>query len=90
MGREKVLFQSEEPKDIQSVSQFLHQLANKLAEKQVVLRQGAEELIITVPNNVVLELKVEEEDKKGKLQRSLEVEIEWTEGDNTDAGVTLG
>ena len=90
MGREKVLFQSEEPKDIQSVSQFLHQLANKLAEKQVVLRQGAEELIITVPNNVVLELKVEEEDKKGKLQRSLEVEIEWIEGDNTDAGVTLG
>ena len=90
MGKEIVLFESEERKDLASVVAFLHQLADKLALNQVILRQGDEEIVIDVPNNVVLELKVEEEDKKGKVKRSLEVEIEWLEGDQSGGVVTLG
>ena len=90
MGKEIVLFKSEERKDLGSVVTFLHQLADKLAENQVILRQGSEEIVIDVPDNVVLELKVEEEDKKGKMKRTLEVEIEWIEGDESGGVVTLG
>ena len=90
MGKEIVLFESEERKDLASVVAFLHQLADKLASNQVILRQGDEEIVIDVPNNVVLELKVEEEDKKGKVKRTLEVEIEWLEGDESGGAVTLG
>ncbi len=90
MGKEIVLFKSEERKDLASVVAFLHQLADKLAENQVVLRQGSEEIVIDVPDNVVLELKVEEEDKKGKIKRTIEVEIEWIEGDESGGVVTLG
>ena len=90
MGKEIVLFKSEERKDLTSVVAFLHQLADKLAGNQVVLRQGTEEIVIDVPNNVVLELKVEEEDKKGKVKRTLEVEIEWIEGDDSGGVVSLG
>jgi amphi-Trp domain-containing protein len=68
----------------------LHQLADKLAKNQVILRQGSEEIVIDVPDNVVLEIKVEEEDKKGKMKRTLEVEIEWIEGDDSGGVVTLG
>jgi len=89
MGKETILFKSEEPRDIQNVSAFLHELADKLAGNKVVLRQGAQEIEVDVPNNVVLELKVEEEDKKGKTQRSLEIEIEWYEGDEAQGPVTL-
>ena len=90
MGKEIVLFKSEERKDLASVIAFLYQLADKLAGNQVVLRQGSEEIIVDIPDNVVLELKVEEEDKKGKIKRTLEVEIEWIEGDESGGVVTLG
>ena len=90
MGKEIVLFESEERQDVQSVAQFLHQLADKLAEQQVVLRQGKQEVSLTIPNSVVLELKVEEEAKKKRTQRSLEVEIEWFVGDETGGKLTLG
>ena len=84
-----MLFKSEERKDLASVVAFLHQLADKLAENQVILRQGSTEIVVNIPDNVVLELKVEEEDKKGKMKRTLEVEIEWIEGDESGGVVSL-
>lgn len=90
MGKEIVLFKSEERKSIQSVAEFLHQLADKLAENKIILRRGAEEIQVNIPDNVILELKVEEETKKGKTQHSLEIEIEWIEGDESGGVVTLG
>ena len=80
MGRENVLFKSEEKKDLPSVATFLRQLADRLDGNQVVLRQGTEEIVLDIPNNVILELKAEEEDKKGKMKRTFEIEIEWIEG----------
>ena len=64
-------------------------MADKLATNQVILRQGDEEIVVDIPDNVVLELKVEEENKKGKMKRTLEVEIEWIEGDESGGAVTL-
>jgi amphi-Trp domain-containing protein len=90
MGKEVVLFSSEEKQNLQTVSNFLHQLADKVAGGQVILRQGDEELVLTLPQNVVLEIKAEEEAKKTKIQRSLEIEIEWIVGDQGSTGVTLG
>lgn len=84
MGEEAVLFESEEAKDIQSVSRFFHKLADQLAEKQVVLGEGEDKLIITLPDNVDLEIEVEGEVEDGKVEWSLEIEIEWTESDDTD------
>jgi amphi-Trp domain-containing protein len=85
-----VLFKSEEMKDLRSVSGFLHQLADKLAKNQVVLRQGREEIQVTIPDYVVLEVKAEQEIKKGRKQRSLEVKIQWIEGGEARGTVTLG
>ena len=90
MAKEIVLFKSEERKDLQSVSAFLHQLADRLAHNKVILRRGVEEHALDLPNNVILELKVEEEDKKGKSKHTLEVEIEWIKGDESGGVVTLG
>ena len=90
MAKEIVLFKSEERKDLQSVSAFLHQLADSLENNQVILRQGTEEITLDIPNQVILELKVEEEDKKGKTKHTLEVELEWIEGDESGGVVTLG
>ena len=90
MSKEIVLFSSEEKKDLQSVAAFLHQLADKLAQNQVILQQGGEEIKLEISNNVVLELKVEEEAKKGMTKRTFEIEIEWIDGDESGGTVTLG
>ena len=84
-----MLFKSEERKEFATVVTLMHQLADRLAENQVTLRQGSEEVVIDVPNYFVLESNVEEEDKKGKIKRMLEVEIEWIEGDESGGVVTL-
>jgi amphi-Trp domain-containing protein len=86
MAKEIVLFKSEERKSLTEVAAFLRELADRLDSNRVTLRQGAEELTLTIPNQVVLEIKVEDEGTK----HSLEVEIEWKDGDDAAGGVTLG
>ena len=78
MGKETRLFKSEERKSRSDVGAFLHQLADKISEGQVVLRQGQEEIALQLPHNLILEVQVEDEDKGAKgIQHSLEVEIKW-------------
>ena len=78
MGRETKLFKSEERKSRTDVSHFLHQLADKISEGKVTLSQGAEEMVLELPQNLILELQVEDEEKGSKgIQHSLEVEIKW-------------
>jgi amphi-Trp domain-containing protein len=91
MGKETRLFKSEERMSRADVSAFLHQLADKLAGGQVVLRQGQEELTLTLPQNLILEVQVEDEDKGAKgVQHSLEVEIKWFDGDDQGGPLQLG
>jgi amphi-Trp domain-containing protein len=91
MGKEKKLFKSEEPKNTLEVSTFLHELADRLAEGQVVLRQGEQELTLHLPQDLVLEIEFEEEYKGDKgIQRKLEVELKWYEGREDAGPVELG
>ena len=91
MGKEVRLFKSEERKNRTDVSVFLHQLADKINEGQVILLQGKEELVLDLPHNLILEIQVEDEDKKRKgIQHSLEVEIKWFDDDTGGGPLELG
>ncbi len=91
MGREIRLFKSEEKKNRSEVSAFLHQLADKVAEGKVILRQGQEELTLQLPQNLVLEIQAEDEDKGAKgTQHSLEIEIKWFDSDTQEGPLELG
>ena len=91
MAKEVRLFKSEERKNRSEVSAFLHQLADKIGAGQVILRQGQEEIILDLPHNLILEIQVEDEDKKRKgIQHSLEVEIKWFDDDATGGPLELG
>jgi amphi-Trp domain-containing protein len=92
MSPETVLFKSEEPKDRAEAAAFLRQLADKVEAGQVVLRQDAGEVTLTLPARLTLEVKAEEEEKRGGRKHSLEVELEWNpDGDASDpGGVSLG
>jgi amphi-Trp domain-containing protein len=91
VGTETKLFKSEERKNRADVGAFLHQLADKIIEGQIVLRAGQEEIVLEVPHNVILEIQVEDEDKKTKgIQHSLEIEIKWFDGEDASGPLELG
>jgi amphi-Trp domain-containing protein len=91
MGKETRLFKSEERKNRREVGDFLTQLGAKILDGQVVLRQGKEEILLEMPQNVILEIQVEDEDKKTKgIQHSLEVEIKWFDDDFSGGPLELG
>jgi amphi-Trp domain-containing protein len=90
VAREVRLFKSEERKNRSEVSAFLHQLADKVGAGQVILRQGQEEIALDLPHNLILEIQIEDEDKKRKgIQHSLEVEIKWFDDDATGGPLEL-
>lgn len=92
MGIENVLFKSEEKKTTADAAGFLRLLADKLEAGRVALQQGDSEVVLDVPGDVTLEVKAESEEKRSGLLKSLEVEIEWYEGQGAEpkGPVTLG
>ncbi|MCA9896973.1 MAG: amphi-Trp domain-containing protein [Ardenticatenaceae bacterium] len=90
MGKEIRLFKSEARHSRSEVSQFLRQIADKIETGQVVLRQGQEELTLAIPTNLILEVQVEDEDKKTKgIQHSLEIELKWFDDDGASGPLEL-
>ena len=91
MSKEVRLFKSEERRTRTEASTFLHDLAGKLDSGEVILRQGAEELTLMIPESVILEIQVEDETKKSKgVQHSLELEIKWYDDDAQAGPLELG
>ncbi|MGD8975378.1 MAG: amphi-Trp domain-containing protein [Desulfobacterales bacterium] len=89
MGKETVLFKSEEKKASIDVAKTLRQIADKIDDGTMILKQGSEEIILEFPKNMVLELKIEEEQGKKKLKKSFEIELEWVIGEEQTDGATI-
>ncbi|MGD8991870.1 MAG: amphi-Trp domain-containing protein [Desulfobacterales bacterium] len=88
MGRETVLFKSEEKKASSDIANFLRQIADKIDDGMMILKQGPEEITLEFPKNMVLELKIEEEQGK-RLKKSFEIELEWIIGEEQSDGATI-
>lgn len=80
MGEERTLYESETKRSIPEVVDFLQQFAQWISEQQLTVDQGEGTLVVDIPDNVVLEIEIEEEDDgTGQVKRSVEIEIEWSE-----------
>jgi amphi-Trp domain-containing protein len=91
MGKETRLFKSEERHSRADASSFICQLADKMSAGQVVLRAGENEITLEIPESVMLEIQVEDEDKGAKgIQHSLEIEIKWYDDDQGSGHLELG
>ncbi|HKL82012.1 MAG TPA: amphi-Trp domain-containing protein [Desulfobacter sp.] len=90
MGKETRLFKSQEKKNRTDVSTFLQQLADKISQGTIILSKGSEELTLQIPENLNLEIQVEDEQKKKKgVQHSLEIEIKWFDNDDGPTDLKL-
>jgi amphi-Trp domain-containing protein len=86
---EVILFKSEERKSRKDIADLLRTLADKLEENGEITLRGAEGegVALQVPEDLVLEVKAEEETSgRGKIKRSLEIELEWREGEKSGSG----
>lgn len=81
MGRETVLFKSEEKKSAADIAQTLRLIADKVEAGTMTLKQGASDVQVDFPGTMTLELKVEEEQGKHRLKKSFEIELEWVPGE---------
>lgn len=88
-GNEKVLLKSEEKRSLTELAGFFRDLANKIENNQLTLKQGGEEFSLHLPDPVTLELELEDKHKKGRTKRQLEIEIEWYLGEE-DSSIKLG
>lgn len=79
MGEEKTIYESETRRTRGEVIDFLQQLAKWLGDGRIGVDHGDETTIIEIPDEVTLEIEIEDEDAgEGQIKRSLEVELEWT------------
>lgn len=91
---EKTLFKTEERKDTGQTAQILRTIADKIESGNLVLTSTGQEISLQIPASLNLEIKVEEETSRaGKPpKKSLEIELEWTEGGESaepDTGVQI-
>ena len=82
MAKKTILFKSKERKDLAGVAEFLHQLADKIADGKLIFQQGENSVEIELPPTVRLEVDADVKPKKRVTKRSLEIEIEWSDGDH--------
>ena len=80
MGRETVLFKTEEKMSRNEVAELLRTLAGKIETGKVILQQGTEEVKLKIPEHVELEVKAEKEVGRRRTKKKLELEIEWLVG----------
>jgi amphi-Trp domain-containing protein len=91
MAKKTLLIKSKQRTNRTEASQFLHQLADKIAEGQVVLRQGPEEINLKLPQFLTLQFKADDKDKPRKgIEHRLEFEIKWFDDDSASAPLELG
>jgi len=89
MGREIILFNSEEKKTKNEIADILRLLASKVEQGNLSLSNEAGAVDLEFPENMILEIKAEEEVKQ-KIKRSLEIEIEWIVGSDDQGSMVIG
>lgn len=73
------------------VARMFRELADRVEAGEVELRRGEQSVTATIPPSVVLEVKLEEKERPGRpAKHTLELEIEWVEGDEGRGGLSLG
>jgi amphi-Trp domain-containing protein len=85
MGREVVLFKSEEKKTSGEIADTLRLIAEKIESGSLTLKQDNKETVLEFPGTMTLELKVEEEHGR-KLKKTFEIELEWIPGEEAASG----
>lgn len=80
MAKDKRLIQVKGTRSHAETAAFLHQLADWLGEGKLILGEGEDAQVLSLPDELGLAFRVDVKKKKGKRKNySLEIELEWVE-----------
>ena len=84
---EEVLFESERSQSREEIAETLHAVADKLAAgESITLTAGDQSVDLDPPARPEFEIKAERETEGDEVELSVEFEIEWTPGGDSDEG----
>ncbi len=89
MTRETVLFSAKDTRPRSGVAAFLRELADKVESGAVTLRRGETAQEVVLPGHMVLEIKLEDEQKRRGIRHSLEIEMKWYDDMEGPTGIEL-
>lgn len=91
MAKDLILFKNKEHKTRQQVSDFLRELAEKVSDGNVQLKQRQEYVSLQLPENIIMEVEVKDKDKARRgIQHQLEIEIKWYDNSDENGPTELG
>ncbi len=91
MAKDLILFKNKEHKTRQQVSDFLRELAEKVSDGNVQLKQSQEYVSLQLPENIIMEVEVKDKDKARRgIQHQLEIEIKWYDNSDESGPTELG
>ncbi|MBN2043794.1 MAG: amphi-Trp domain-containing protein [Anaerolineales bacterium] len=90
MSKKSVLLKNKERMSRADAAAFLRQLAEKLESGKIHLAQGTREVVMDLPAELVLEVKVDDKPRRRMgTKRSLELELEWYTGEDAEPRADL-
>ncbi|QKY18846.1 amphi-Trp domain-containing protein [Halolamina sp. CBA1230] len=79
---EEVLFKTESSRSRSEIADYLRQVADSLdGGGEISLQAGSESVSLNPPERPTFEVKVEREGPADRPEKSIEFELEWTEGE---------
>ena len=90
MKRKTIRLKSKDRRTRASIATFLQELGKRLEEGEVKLHQGAEEISIEVPDEVLFFMKATDKTLKRGNKHTLSVRLTWFDGIKRGGGVSLG
>lgn len=80
MSKETKLFKSKVQKNRNEISDQLHLIADKIRSGQLNLEQEGNQLTLAFPEDLTLEIELEDKLKKQGTRHCLQIEIKWYDG----------
>jgi amphi-Trp domain-containing protein len=83
MSEDEVLFESRETRDRADVADFLQNLASAIRQGTLELHEGDQNVSKSLPDQMGIEVELgQDTDDPDSVGHSLEIQIEWVEGDS--------
>ncbi|GAB7013515.1 amphi-Trp domain-containing protein [Halolamina salina] len=80
---EELLFKTESDRSRSEIADYLRKVADSLDEGgEISLQAGSESVTLNPPERPTFEVKVEREGPADRPEKSIEFELEWTEGES--------
>ena len=80
--QKKMLFNNKSLMKSTDLAVFLHTIADKVAEKKIVIQEEGNETCIELPEELIFQMKAKEATSKKGIKHSVALKLKWTDRTN--------